>query len=82
MKAESDDTVFEVTEIEEEEDMEVESENDVTVVEVTEEQVDVQVEDTSCTEFYEKIIESEMFYAVNELKKIQRKSPKFDIKGQ
>lgn len=31
---------------------------------------------------FDKIIESEMFYAVNELKKIQRKSPKFDIKGQ
>ena len=59
MKTESHDTVFEVTETEEEEDMEVESENDVTVIEVTEEQVDVQVEDTSCTEFYEKIYESE-----------------------
>ena len=31
---------------------------------------------------FDKIIESEMFYAVSELKKIQRKSPKFDIKGQ
>jgi hypothetical protein len=34
------------------------------------------------TDNYEKIIESEMLYAVNELKKIQKQSPKFDLKGQ
>ena len=31
---------------------------------------------------YDKIIRSEMLYAVNELRKIQRKTPSFDLKGQ
>ena len=34
------------------------------------------------SEHYEKIIKSEMLYAVNELKKIQKKTPTFDFKGQ
>lgn len=36
----------------------------------------------SITDNYDKIIRSEMIYAVNELKKIQRKTPSFDLKGQ
>jgi hypothetical protein len=31
---------------------------------------------------YDRIIRSEMLYAVNELRKIQRKTPSFDLKGQ
>lgn len=31
---------------------------------------------------FEKIIKSEMLYAVNELKKIQGKTPNFDLRGQ
>jgi hypothetical protein len=34
------------------------------------------------SENYEKIIKSEMLYAVNELKKIQKRTPSFDLKGQ
>lgn len=36
----------------------------------------------SIADNYEKIVRSEMIYAVNELKKIQRKTPSFDLKGQ
>lgn len=36
----------------------------------------------SISQNFEKIIKSEMIYAVNELRKIQKKTPQFDLRGQ